>query len=178
VNKAVSIIVPAILAMSQLVFSQENGDMKIFKENKTPDSILLRVELSKDKYPVLEPIKLLVTITNESKSNIMLNLTDEISPARIRVADLETKKEIPSTLYGQRLEDIYSEGNIFRNTLSAIEPSRCYTYIIPISRLFDLSIASRYSLECEITYYNSEKKALLLKVEPLNFKIIENQISE
>lgn len=172
-NKIIIIPMLIILALPQTIFSQEDKNMRVFQETKSQTGVILTIEFAKASYLILEPIELGVTITNESTDNIILNLTDEVSPAKIKIVNLETKKEVPLTLYGQKLQNFYLEGRIYRNIASIIEPSKCYKYNISLNRIFDLSLSSDYGLECEITYADINKKYLSVKTEPLKFSILE-----
>ncbi len=168
-NKLILFCILAIFIFSQRGFTEETKSMKNLQEISSPTGVTIRAELSKESCFALEPIELKITITNTSNNNIFLVLTHEVSPANLKIFNTEIKKEVPLTLYGERLQHL----DFYRVISRTLNPSESYKFNILINRVFDLSLASTYELDCEVFYLDDNKNKLSLKTKPLKFSIVE-----
>lgn len=161
-----------VMIFTKCCFSEELRDMKNSQENRTPDGVSIAVGLPKEEYRVLEPIDLKITITNGSNKDIFLVLTNVLKQGKFTILDTKRKKNVSFTLYGQQLNEM----TFLSRSVITIKLANSYSYYLNISRVFDVSLSSEYSLDCEVFYLDSTKKHTALKIENLSFSISEEPL--
>lgn len=137
--KCISII--AYILMSVNAAGAEPLINKITSIGGAAGGITITVELSKSIYSAGTPISLAVRLKNVDEQEVKLRVANQYTMYKIVVTD-EEGIEMPKTLFAQK----QFWGAAFPKSFISLAPGQEYSVVLPINRLFDMTLAGKYTI--------------------------------
>lgn len=147
-------------------FPSSKSELK--KESKTKDGIIFSLVLKQSRFKHIEPVFMNVRVINNSKNKIKLLL-----PVKLEIISVDKKTEVPMKRYGEMLYKTRSNLGFGRQAFSFIFPNKNFSSEINLSRIFDLSLPTKYLLSGEISFLsagddNQTKRTIKIKEIPFS----------
>ncbi len=166
------ILILCALIMTVLTNAKEieKNTTNISKQNVAKD-IEVIATLNKNKYSLLEPVQLEITILNRSNHNIGISSIDPFGKLHLSITKNSSKEKVSMTKLGERSKD-YNGGARY---IRVIKPNHKYTVVFKeLKNYFDLSVNGEYDLNINGAYSTN---GLFGSVKSFKFKKIKFSVN-